>query len=195
MKNRVNKSTTQVLHIRTPASSEEAPPLEYSLEFLGKEVGNHTKMLNMVIERKLIFSDQFKAVKKQCDIAAGKKHSVVIYGLPERMINERRKRDQDMRSRSLNLMRLVGISELIRKRRVLRLGRWKDSRTDDGRKPRQTLIEFSNPRHRDRFLENSGQIKMETEWKVLVVPDNRTLRNAMLEVSSIHRYHEQIIAW
>lgn len=101
------------------------------------------------------------------DIALGRNRNVVIKGVPEPFMKEKKQRDRAARYHVNNLLRMVGLLVGSKLKRVFRLGKWKPESA-----PRPVCVEFANPRTRDRFLSMAGEIARRTERRFLVEPDD-----------------------
>lgn len=65
-------------------------------------------------------------VQKYGDIVLSRNRIVVVHGIPEPFMTERRQKERMMRNRVANLPRTVEIPEQVAIKRVLRQGRWQE---------------------------------------------------------------------
>lgn len=120
------------------------------------------------LEREKAFlSQSIHHLRTSSDLALGRNRNVVIKGVPEPFMKERRQRERAVGYHLNNLLRTVGLLGVAKIKRTLRLGKWKPDSA-----PRPVCVEFANPRMRDKFLALAGEIARRTERRFLIEPDD-----------------------
>lgn len=107
-------------------------------------------------------------MQKSSDIALDGNRDVFVHGISEPFIKKRKQGEMTLRYHVVHLLRTVEIPEHVTIKRLLGLGRWQGVRDLGCRDPQPTLVEFANPRHRDKFLEvTRGEIITEPDDAVI----------------------------
>lgn len=96
-------------------------------------------------------------------------------------MKERKQRRMAVMYDVVNLLRTVEIPEHVAIKGALCLGRWQGVSDSGCWDPRPTLMEFANPRHRERFMESSGRMKTITKGVFAIVPDDAAISRIMAE--------------
>lgn len=105
------------------------------------------------------------------DVALGRNRNVVIKGIPEPFIKEGKRRAREVRHHVTHLLSLATMPPHVALKRVLRLGKY-NGNLGQSRPARPVLVEFANPRHRDKFLAAAGTINSLTKGGIVVQPDD-----------------------
>lgn len=156
-----------------PASSGTEGEITATLERLAKRMEEQEENLNRLIKEKCILGEVVEKLRKNTDVAIGRHRNVLVHGVPEPYMRQGRLRDRYMRDHLATLIRAVAIPDYVLLKRVLRLGQWKDPKATGAAKPRPIIVEFGNPRHRDRFLAAAEKIRASSGGNVRVTPDDR----------------------
>jgi rubredoxin len=151
--------------------------LRQAIYSIQEELRQHSQILKSLEEDKHVVINKLTKLEHDTGLAMGRNRNVVVHGIHEPFVREGRQRDQQMYHHLLNLLRIANIPGDVGIKRILRLGRWMGPRDPNTTKPRPMLVEFANPRHRDRFLSNAGAINVATNGRVSVYPDDRALHN------------------
>ena len=109
---------------------------------------------------------ELHVVGKHSEFALGRHRNVVIKGIPEPYMRESRQRARAIRYHTQNLLRTVRLPPHTTIKRVLRIGKWSRDQA-----PRPVVVEFTNPRTRDRFLAQAAEVSRLTEGKISIEPD------------------------
>lgn len=137
-----------------------------------KKLEEQEVAIGVLREDKMELRKDLERLKKNGDLALGRNRNVVIKGIPEPYMGAARHREKYMKEHLLTLLRQVNIPEHVGVKRILRLGRWMREMNGVELRPRPVLVEFANPRHRDRFLTEAGKVKRWSMGKIIVQPDD-----------------------
>ena len=129
-----------------------------------KAQGEAIKVLE---KEKIALSQSVHHLRTASDLALGRNRNVVVKGVPEPLMKENRQRQRALRYHVNNLLRMVGLLEAARIKRVFRLGKWRPEAA-----PRPVCVEFANPRTRDKFLAKGGEIGKQTQGRFRIEPDD-----------------------
>ena len=140
-----------------------------------REIRDRLKANEEALERLLrdkeMVVDQLKNLQANSDLALGRNRNVVIKGIPEPYMKEGRQRERAVRYHLNTILRMVGMPPGILIKRTLRLGKWGEGNPAGG-DTRPVVVEFANPRHRDRVLAASADIMRKTSGRFRVEPDD-----------------------
>lgn len=106
------------------------------------------------------------------DIALGRNRNVVIKGIPEPFMRQGKQRERAIRHHLSNFLRMAEMEPHTGVKRVLRLGRWRVNHIPAKTAVRPVLVEFTNPRNRDRFLAAAGIVAHKTKQAIRIEPDD-----------------------
>lgn len=91
-------------------------------------------------------------VQTSGDIALGRNRNDVVHEISESLSKEEKQREGTVRYHVVNLIRTVKVPELVVIKMVFLRGRLRSISGSRCRDPQPTPVDFSNPRHRNRFL-------------------------------------------
>jgi hypothetical protein len=134
---------------------------------LREQVMAQGEAIRTLLRDKSSLSETVKHLKTTNDLALGRNRNVVIKGIPEPFMRESKQRERAIRYHVTNLLRMAGVPGTAVLKRLLRLGKW---RRDVA--PRPVVVEFANPRLRDKFLARAAELSQKTEGRFKIEPDD-----------------------
>lgn len=149
------------------ALSEVSVERGATLDTIRDMVKTQGEAIRALEQEKIALSQSLHHLRTASDLALGRNRNVVVKGVPEPLMKENRQRQRALRYHVNNLLRMVGLLEAAKIKRVFRLGKWKPEAT-----PRPVCVEFANPRTRDKFLAKGGEIGTQTQGRFRIEPDD-----------------------
>ena len=137
-----------------------------------RRLDEQAESLRKLREEKEELSRTIDRIGRHSEVALGRTRNVLIKGISEPFMRYGRHRDRYMRSEVSTLLRGLGIQEHVLIKRVLRLGPWRNDLDGEPKPSRPIVVEFGNPRHRDRFLAGAEKIRATSGGKIVVTPDD-----------------------
>lgn len=168
---KTNRTATKYSDKNTLNNGKEDNLPKDILNVVLQRLEEQQNVLNQLVRDKHGMKREMGTLKKCSEIATGRYRNVVVHGIPEPRIKESAQRRRAVTYHVRNWVRLAGFTEQVTLKRVIRLGKWREEQKEELRKPRPTLVEFANPRQRDRFLAAAGEIRKLSNGRVVVEPD------------------------
>jgi hypothetical protein len=137
-------------------------------------VEKHTITLDLLKQENCSLIAKLEKLEFQTGLALGRNRNVVIHGLQEPYMIETRKRKHLLYHDVVNLLRLANVPSHSAIKRLLRVGKWRGSKEDSNHLPRPIVVEFANPRNRDRFLTAAGHVRNATHGNITITPDDKS---------------------
>lgn len=162
---RDTKGTSRIAQLEVEKRKTEED--QVTLNDLREQVTAHEEAIKALLRDKTSLSQAVKHLKTTNDLALGRNRNVVIKGIPEPFMKESRQRERAIRYHVTNLLRMAGIPGTTILKRLLRLGKWKRDAA-----PRPVVVEFANPRLRDKLLARAVELNQKTGGRLNIEPDD-----------------------